>query len=135
MTDWKRKEIRLQDLAEPISHYTDAVRFGNLLFISGMMAVDKNQRVIGEGDVVAQARAVFGSLKRILESEGASFADVLTVTVFLQNIEDRARINPVRKEFFGDARPASSLVEVAKLAIPGLLVEVEAIAGIPEPED
>ena len=135
MTDWKRKEVRLPDLAEPISHYTDAVRFGNLLFISGMMAVDKNQRVIGEGDVVAQARAVFGSLKRILESEGASFADVLKVTVFLQNIEDRARINPVRREFFGDARPASSLVEVARLAIPGLLVEVEAVAGIPEPED
>ena len=132
VSDWKRKEIRLPDLCEPISHYTDAVRFGNLLFISGMMAVDKDQRVIGEGDVVVQARAVFGSLKRILEAEGASFADVLKVTVFLQNIEDRAKINPVRQEFFGDARPASSLVEVAKLAIPGLLVEIEAIAGIPE---
>ena len=54
MTDWTRKELRLPDLCEPISHYTDAVRFGNLLFISGMMAVDKDQRVItarrGGGD-------------------------------------------------------------------------------------
>ena len=135
MVDWKRKEVRLPNLCEPISHYTDAVRFGNLLFISGMMAVDKDQRVIGEGDVVVQARAVFGILQQVLEAEGASFADVLKVTVFLQNIEDRAKINPVRQAFFGDARPASSLVEVSKLAFPGLLVEVEAIAGIPDPGD
>ena len=131
MVDWKRKEVRLPDLCEPISHYTDAVRFGNLLFISGMMAVDVDRRVIGEGDVVAQAREVFGNLKRALEAEGGSFADILKVTVYLQNIEDRTKINPIRAEFFGDARPASTLVEVAKLAIPGLLVEVEAVAGLP----
>ena len=131
MVDWKRKEVRLPELGEPISHYTDAVRFGNLLFISGMMAVDAQNKLIGEGDVVVQARAVFNNLKRALEAEGGSFSDVLKVTVYLQNIEDRAKINPVRQEFFGDARPASALVEVAKLAIPGLLVEVEAIAGLP----
>ncbi len=131
MVDWKRKEVRLPGLGEPISHYTDAVRFGNLLFISGMMAVDAQNKLIGEGDVVVQARAVFSNLQRALEAEGSSFSDVLKVTVYLQNIEDRAKINPVRQEFFGDARPASALVEVAKLAIPGLLVEVEAIAGLP----
>ena len=131
MVDWKRKEVRLPGLGEPISHYTDAVRFGNLLFISGMMAVDAQNKLIGEGDVVVQARAVFNNLQRALEAEGSSFSDVLKVTVYLQNIEDRAKINPVRQEFFGDARPASALVEVAKLAIPGLLVEVEAIAGLP----
>ncbi len=131
MVDWKRREVRVPGLSEPISHYTDAVRFGNLLFISGMMAVDAQNRVIGEGDVVVQAREVFNNLKRALEAEGGSFKDVLKVTVYLQNIEDRAKINPIRQEFFGDARPASALVEVAKLAIPGLLVEVEAIAGLP----
>ena len=132
MTDRKRKEVRLPGLVEPISHYTDAVRFGNLLFISGMVGVDAQGRVIGRGDVVAQARATFSNMKRILEAEGASFADVLKVTVYLRNVEDRARINPVRAEFFGDARPASTLVEVSKLVVPELLIEVEAIAGLPE---
>ncbi len=132
MVDWKRREVRVPGLGEPISHYTDAVRFGNLLFISGIMAVDAQNQLVGEGDVVIQARQVFRNLKRALEAEGGSFSDVLKVTVYLQNIEDRAKINPVRAEFFGDARPASALVEVAKLAIPGLLVEVEAIAGLPD---
>ena len=131
MGDWARREIRLADLCEPISHYTDAVRFGNLLFISGMVGVDAQGRVVGEGDVVAQARATFGNIGRVLESEGGSFADVLKVTVYLRNVEDRARINPVRAEFFGDARPASTLVEVSKLVHPGLLIEVEAVAGLP----
>lgn len=134
MADWKRKEVRLPDLCEPISHYTDAVRFGNLLFISGMVGVDAEGRVIGKGDVVAQARATFSNLERILEAEGASFADVLKVTVYLRNVEDRARINPVRAEFFGDARPASTLVEVSKLVAPELLIEVEAVAGLPGTE-
>ena len=58
--------------------------------------------------------------------------DVLKVTVFLTDIGDRAAINPVRKEFFGDAKPASTLFEVSALAIPDMLVEIEAVAGIPE---
>ena len=134
MANSKRKEIRLPDLPEPISHYTDAVRFGNLLFISGMVGVDARGRVVGKGDVVAQARATFSNIGRVLEAEGASFADVLKVTVYLRNVEDRARINPVRAEFFGDARPASTLVEVSKLVHPELLIEVEAVAGLPGTE-
>lgn len=131
MVPTDRKEIQLEG-SVPISHYTDAVRFGNLLFISGMAALDEEHRVIGEGDVVAQARVVFENLRRVLEGEGASFSDVLKVTVFLVNMEDRARINPVRQEYFGSSRPASSLVEVSALVVPELLVEVEAIAGIPD---
>ena len=134
MADWKRREVRVPDVCEPISHYTDAVRFGNVLFLSGMVGVDAKGRVIGKGDVVAQARATFENMKRILEAEGASFADVLKVTVYLRNVEDRARINPVRAEFFGDARPASTLVEVSKLVAPELLIEVEAVAGLPGTE-
>ncbi|MYE83874.1 MAG: RidA family protein [Gammaproteobacteria bacterium] len=134
MADWKRREVRVPDVCEPISHYTDAVRFGNVLFLSGMVGVDAKGRVIGKGDVVAQARATFANMQRILEAEGASFADVLKVTVYLRNVEDRARINPVRAEFFGDARPASTLVEVSKLVAPELLIEVEAVAGLPQTE-
>ena len=61
----------------------------------------------------------------------ASPADVLKVTVFLTDIADRVKINPARQEFFGAARPASTLVEVSRLAIPGMRVEIEAVVGLP----
>ena len=67
----------------------------------------------------------------MLDAAGAGFGDVLKVTVFLKNIDDRARINPVRQEFFGTARPASTLVEISRLVRPDLLVEIEAVVGLP----
>ncbi len=126
-----RREIRIDGLGPPVSHYCDAVRFGDLLFISGMVAADADGKLVGKGDVVAQARKVFENMGRILESEGCGFADVLKVTVFLRNMEDRPKINPVRQEVFGDSRPASTLVEIAKLVDPDMLIEIEAIAGVP----
>jgi 2-iminobutanoate/2-iminopropanoate deaminase len=127
----EREEIRAPGLAEPFSHYTDAVRIGDLLFVSGCVSVDERGEVVGAGDVVAQARQVFTNLGRVLEAAGAGFADVAKVTHFLTNVEDRARINPVRKEFFGETRPASTLVEVSRLVLPELLIEVEAVARVP----
>jgi enamine deaminase RidA (YjgF/YER057c/UK114 family) len=62
---------------------------------------------------------------------GATVADVVKVTVYLVDIDDRTRINPVRQEVFGDVRPASTLVEVSALAIPGAKLEVEAVALVP----
>ena len=127
----QRQEILLPGLGEPISHYTHAVRFGNLLFISGIAPVDGALQLIGGGDVVAQTQQVLANLRRVLSEVGLGPADVLKVTVFLTDIADRARINPARQAFFGDARPASTLVEVSALAIPGMKVEIEAIAGFP----
>ena len=126
-----RQEIWLPELGEPISHYTHAVRFGELLFISGIAPVDGSLHLVGGDDVVAQAQHILAVLGRILAHAGLGPADVLKVTVFLTDIADRARINPARQAFFGDARPASTLVEVSGLAIPGMKVEIEAIAGYP----
>jgi enamine deaminase RidA (YjgF/YER057c/UK114 family) len=81
--------------------------------------------------VVEQTRQVLRNLRATLETVGAGPPNVLKVTVFLKNIDDRALINPVRQEFFGAARPASTLIEVSALADPGMLVEIEAVAGIP----
>jgi 2-iminobutanoate/2-iminopropanoate deaminase len=67
----------------------------------------------------------------VLRAAGCSAADVAKVTLYLLDVNDRATINPVRKEFFGDARPASTLVEVSALAVPGALLEIEAVAAIP----
>jgi 2-iminobutanoate/2-iminopropanoate deaminase len=125
-----REEIRVPGQPEPISHYTDAVRAGDLLFVSGCVPVDGDGRLVG-GDVVAQARQVFANVGAILEAGGATFADVVKVTVYLIDINDRMSINPVRQEVFGETRPASTLVEVSALAIPGAKLEVEAVALIP----
>jgi 2-iminobutanoate/2-iminopropanoate deaminase len=127
----EREEIRVPELAEPISHYTDAVRAGELLFVSGFVPVDGEGRLVGGDDVVAQARQVFANLGAVLAAAGATLADVVKVTVYLTDIADRARINPVRQELFGEARPASTLVEVSALAVPGAKLEIEAVALIP----
>jgi 2-iminobutanoate/2-iminopropanoate deaminase len=119
-----REELRVEGLAEPISHYTDAVKSRGLLFVSG--------KLVGEGDVVEQTRQVFRVMERVLAAGGCSAAEVSKVTVYLLDIADRARINPVRQEFFGDARPASTLVEVSALAVPGALIEIEAVAALPD---
>jgi 2-iminobutanoate/2-iminopropanoate deaminase len=126
-----RTEIRLPGAAEPLSHYTDAVRFGDLLFISGIAAIAADGSVVAPGDVVAQTEFILHTMGAILTTAGASFADVLKVTVYLTDVEDRTKINPVRQKYFGSAKPASTLVEISKLVLPGLLVEIEAVAGLP----
>jgi reactive intermediate/imine deaminase len=127
----KREEIRVDGLAEPISHFTDAVRAGDLLFVSGIVAVDDGGRLVGGDDVVEQTRQVFRNMREVLAAAGCGFADVVKVTVFLTDVADRPRINPVRQEVFGDARPASTLVEVRRLAVEGAMVEVECVAVVP----
>src|SRR5439155_24707178 len=126
-----RQEYRVDGLPEPFSHYTDAVRAGDLLFISGCVSVDADGNVVGAGDVVAQARQIFTILGLILAAAGASFADVVKLTHFLTNVEDRSLINPIRKEFLGETRPASTLVEVSRLVLPEFLLEIEAVALLP----
>ena len=123
-----RQEIRVPGQAEPLSHYTDAVRAGNLLFVSGIVPVDAAGALVGGDDVVEQARQVFRNMGDVLAAAGARPQDVVKVTVFLTHVDDRAAVNPVRAEFFGDARPASTLVEISRLIVPGARIEVEAVA-------
>lgn len=124
----RREEIRAPGLAEPMSHYTDAVRAGDLLFVSGCIAVDGEGRLVGGDDVVAQTRQVFANIETVLAAAGASIRDVVKVTVFLTDVGDRAAVNTVREEVFGDIRPASTLVEVSKLVIDDARVEIEVVA-------
>lgn len=126
-----RQEYRVAGLSEPISHYTDAVRFGNTVYLSGVAPLNADGELVGRGDAVMQTRKIMENTKLILDACGATFADILRVTVYLTDIEDRKKINPVRQEFFGAALPASTLVEVSKLAIPGMVVEIEAVVGLP----
>jgi len=127
-----REEYRVEGLPEPMSHYTDAVKAGNLLFVSGIVPIDADGKLVGEGDVAEQVRQVFRNMQLVLAAAGCGFDDVVKVVTFLLNIDDRPAINPVRMEFFGEARPASTLVEVSALAVPGALLEIEAVAAIPD---
>ena len=126
-----REEYRVVGLAEPISHYTDAVRAGDLVFVSGIVAVDREGQLVGGADVVAQARQVFHNLREVLAAAGCGFEDVVKVTIYLTDVDDRPSINPVRQEVFGEARPASTLVEVPRLAVPGAKIEIECVALVP----
>ncbi len=125
-----RQEFRVPGLCPPISHYTDAVRFGDLLFVSGIAPLDENMTVVGGDDVAAQTEQVFRNMESVLQAASAKFEDVLRVTVYLTDVNDRGLIDPVRQRYFGDTLPASTLVEVSALAIPGMKVEIEAIVGL-----
>jgi reactive intermediate/imine deaminase len=127
-----REEIRVDGLSEPISHYTDAVRAGGFLYVSGVVAVDRDGALVGGDDVVAQTRQVFENMRAVLAAGGCGPEDVVKVTLFLTDVDDRPLINPVRQEVFGSTRPASTLVEVPRLAIPGAKVEIECVAVVPE---
>jgi 2-iminobutanoate/2-iminopropanoate deaminase len=126
-----REEIRVEGLAEPISHFTDAVRAGGLLHVSGIVAVDGAGELVGGDDVVAQTSQVLDNMRAVLAAGGCSFEDVVKVTIYLTDIDDRPRINPLRQEAFGAARPASTLVEVPRLAVEGAKVEIECVALVP----
>lgn len=125
-----REEITVPGLRQPISHYTHAVRFADILFVSGCTATTADGRLVAD-DVVEQTRQVFRNLETILAAGGATFSDVLKITIYLTNVDDRPLINPVREEIFGQARPASTLVEISALAVPGAKVEIDLVAGLP----
>ena len=122
--------IRAAGLSEPISHYSDAVRAGNTVYVSGQAALDGAGRLVGAGDVVAQAGQVLENLKLALAAAGATLDDVVKVTVYLADVADRPQVNEVRKVYFGANRPASTLIGIDQFAIDGMLVEIDAVAVI-----
>ncbi|MGI8557016.1 MAG: RidA family protein [Solirubrobacteraceae bacterium] len=129
--EYDREEIRVRALNEPISHYTDAVRVGGLLFLSGCAPLDGAGRLVGGDDVLAQTRQALSNMQQVLAAAGATFSDVVKVTVYLTDVDDRQTVDLARREVFGPARPASTLVEVSRLAVPGMKVEIECVAVVP----
>ena len=126
------RRIRLAgQLAEPISHYTDGVEAAGLLYVSGMLPVNAAGELVGGADVIRQSEQVLDNVGAVLHSAGASFDDVVRVGVYVRDMADRETINTVRRRYFADARPASTLVEVSALAHPGALVEIDAVALLP----
>jgi reactive intermediate/imine deaminase len=118
-------------VAEPISHYCDAVEANGFLFVSGCPATDESGALVGGDDTAAQCAQVLRNLGAILAAGGCTPQDVVKVNVYLTDVADRPLINPLRQAFFGDARPASTLVGVRELPVPGMKVEIEAVAVVP----
>jgi reactive intermediate/imine deaminase len=114
------------------SYCTAVASSGELLFVSGLVAVDARGALVGGDDVVAQTRQVFENMREVLSAAGCGFEDVVKVTIFLTDVDDRPLINPVRQEVFGATRPASTLVEVPRLAVEGAKVEIECVALVPD---
>ena len=108
--------------------YSHLVKHGDLMFIAGQVALDGDGIVIGEGDMTAQYRQVLENLQAVLASEGADFSNVVKITTFTTDIDEFRKAGALRSEFFGDKAPASTLVQIERLARPVFLVEIEAIA-------
>lgn len=110
---------------EAIVGYSRAVRIGNHVWISGTTATDEHGRVVGAGDAAAQARYVLQKIARALGQAGGSMANVVRTRMFVTDITQWEAIGRVHGEFFGEIRPAATMVEVNKLIDPGHLVEIE----------
>jgi enamine deaminase RidA (YjgF/YER057c/UK114 family) len=110
--------------------YSRAVRAGNLVFVSGTTATDDQGNVVGRGDPEAQARFILEKIERALEAAGASLSDVVRTRVYVTNADDWEAVGRAHAAYFGEIRPANTLVEVSRLVGPDYLVEIEADAVI-----
>jgi len=104
---------------------------GRLVFVSGMTARRPDGSIAGVGDVREQTRQVCDNVRAAVEAAGGTLADVCRVDVYVRNMEDFAKIHAVRAQYFAEPLPASTMVEVSKLAHPDYLIEISAIAVIP----
>ncbi len=120
------ERLLLDNLPAPVSHYCHVVRAGDRVWVSGMVGIRKDGSI--PEDVVDQFEVAMDWLDRALRAEGGRPEHIVKVQVFLTDINDRAKINPLRQDYFGKHRPASTLVEVSALITPQLKVEIEAEA-------
>lgn len=119
--------INTNDAPAAIGPYSQAIKAGNMLFISGQGPFNPKTMEIVEGDVKAQTSQVLKNIDAILKEAGASFSNVVKTTVFIKDMEDFSEINEVYVEYFGEHKPARSCVEVARLP-KDIKVEIELIA-------
>ena len=108
--------------------YTQLVRAGKTLYFSGQTAVNEKGELIGKGDMRAQVRQVYENLKSLLASQGATFDHLVKITIYTLNMDEFRKTGDIREEYTGGRAPASTLLQIDRLASPDYLVEIEGIA-------
>jgi 2-iminobutanoate/2-iminopropanoate deaminase len=130
-----KQQIRSDKLRQPsgvFSHATAIEAKGRLVFISGMTARRADGTIAGIGDIETQTRQVCENLKAVVEAAGGAMDDICRVDVYIRNMEQFEGIYKIRREYFKEPLPASTMVEVVKMTSPDALIEISAIAVIPD---
>tara|TARA_B100001245_G_scaffold90548_1_gene65457 strand:- start:544 stop:930 length:387 start_codon:yes stop_codon:yes gene_type:complete len=123
------QRVNPEGLATPLAAYSQVVRAGSLVTTAGLIALDAEGKVVGEGDVEAQVRKTLDNLVIALESVGASLNDVIKTTLYVSDMADYKTVNDIYNQYFADIRPARATVE-APLVMASLLFEMDAIAVV-----
>ncbi|MEM8798655.1 MAG: RidA family protein [Pseudomonadota bacterium] len=109
-------------------HISQAIRAGDFIFVSGQAALSDTGEIVGVGDFDAQAEATFSNLRKILEAAGSTLKQVVKVTIFLTDMSHFPKMIDLRARHFTKPYPADTIVEVRQLALPELMIEIEAVA-------
>ncbi len=123
------ERLMMDGQAKPFSHYCHVTKAGNLIWVSGTVGIAADGSI--PDGVVEQFEIAIANLDACLKAAGAGAQHVVKVVIYLTDVDDRAKINPVRQRYFGPHRPASTLVEVSALVAPELKVEIAAQAVLP----